>query len=402
MQPTIAVGLESTLDNLITFSSLDDFQKFARDYEGGLAEQVKTGYETVAAGSGGEMPIDGERDEAQELLRLARKSGAEISHALGGNGAQEAVTLERLGSESIYLGGIFPKIFSNLSSEDRSSLENVDTSYALTFEVYRPASYILQAPETNRYILAEGEGRRIEQLRPYLRGLPETIREVTGAYGELDIVSLVGWQVLFGNGLSEDDFQLVARAIKGVRKRTDAFLFTDAGGIGGLTGEEREKIWSIYSLFDVLSVNEDEVFQVSDVLTSGQEDEFQAMQELLEEGEDLFTVWLHTPDFQATLSSEFSRGPLEEAQENAALAGLYKVEEGGYPTTSDLSTLRKDRSFSEKGLEKSEAFLDQYGEEIEGRRLVVSPCYEPERFVSTLGAGDVSAAAYLHSIAASG
>lgn len=396
MEPTIAVGLESTIDILITFPQMDDFKEFARECDGELAPHVKRAYETIANGSGGEVPIDGKKEEAEDLLSLAEDRGAEINCVLGGNGAQEAVTLGRLGSETIFLGAVYPESFSKLPSEYQGSLENTDMTYARILGKYAPASYIFQAVGTNRYILTQGEGRRIDQLGSYLRDLPDILQEVIEAYDGLHALSLVGWQVLFGNKLSEKDFQIVTRVIDEIREETDALLFTDAGGIGTLDEREEERLCNIYSSFDILSMNEDEMFRVSEVLASKGKDEFWTMSTILEESRDLSTVWLHTPSYQSSLSGTFSRSSLEKAQENSALAGVYKVEKGGYPTMEDLSILKKTHNFSGKGLEKREAAFERYGKKIDGRELVVTPCYEVENFFSTVGAGDVSSAAFLY------
>ncbi|KXB06662.1 hypothetical protein AKJ54_01205, partial [candidate division MSBL1 archaeon SCGC-AAA382K21] len=234
MQPKIAVGLESTLDILINFPELEDFKEFSRSYDGELSPYLIRGYETLSAGSGGEIPIDGKGEEARELLELAREAGAEVEYAFGGNGAQEAATLENFGCDAVFLGGIFPKSFSFLDSEKRSNLDTSDTSFAWSPEDYRPSSYIFQATGSNRYILTDGEGRRIDQMRSYIRELPSLIQEIEDSHGDLDALSLVGWQVLFGMGLSEEDYRLTSRVIKGIRRNTDALLFSDAGGIGGL------------------------------------------------------------------------------------------------------------------------------------------------------------------------
>lgn len=398
MKPKIGVGLESTVDVLITFSEMGDFENFTQIYEGELSNQVRTGYETVAKGSGGEVPIDGKREEAEKLVNLAEEKGAKIFHQLGGNAAQEAATLERIGSESIFLGALFPKSLSKVSSKDSASLEGTETRFARTYDEYAPASYILQVQDGNRYILSEGEGRRIDQLRPYLKDLPNIINQVNEFYGSLDALSLVGWQVIFGNELSEEDFKLTCEVIREVREDNEFFSFTDAGGIGALDEKEREMLWKIYSLFDILSLNEDELFLISEDLGFDKDDIIRAMHDFLEKSENLSTVWLHTPNYQATVTKDFERARLEMAQGFSSIAGLYKVEQGSYPSPDQLSRLLDERSYVEEGLEKKDEIEDRYGKEIEGYEIVITPCYQEESFVSTVGAGDVSSAAFLHSL----
>lgn len=398
MRSKAAVGLESTVDIIITFPDMNDFQKFAQYYEGGLSEKVDRAYKKVAKGSGDEEPIDGRGKEAQKLLRLAEKKGAEIEYRFGGNAFQEAVALDRLENTSIFLGGIFPKSLSNISSDISEVFKKTDIEFARVFDEYSPASYILQAYNSNRYILTDGKGRRIDQLRPYIKNLPVTLRRVKEKYGALDVLSLVGWQVLFGEGMSDQDCQLTLDIIEKIRRENGFLLFTDTGGIGGLNDEEKKMLWKIYSLFDILSLNEDELLEISQILGFEHVDEVKSMLKILENSEKLTTIWVHTPDYQITLSEELEMDCIEKAQDISALAGLYKVERGDYPYHKDITRLREERTLTEKGLKKKREIENRYGSEIGGYKLVVSPCYSEEFFSSTVGAGDVSSAGYISSI----
>lgn len=398
MDFAIGVGLESTLDILITFPESRSLEKFAQNYKGKLSPYLKRGYKTVSRGSGGEEPIDGMEEEARDLPESAKEMGAKISYSLGGNSSQEAVTLTNLGVETIFLGSLFPGLFSKLNPEDKGILESTNTRYAKSFEQYLPSSYILQASGTNRYILTEGKGRRIEQLRPYLKKLPALVGEISNSYSNLEALSLVGWHVLFGMGLSKDDFQLTSKVIEKIREENDILLFTDAGGMEAFNQVEKKRLCKIYSLFDIVSVNEDEVMQVTQTLSSDPEDEIEAMKNILTSGDNLSTVWLHTPNYQASVSSAFSKKTLEEAQTVAALAGLHKAESGEYPGIENLFELRRSREFSDIGLKKVRAFKNRHGRNIEGYELALTPCFKLEKFYSTIGTGDVSSGAYLYSL----
>ncbi|KXB06801.1 hypothetical protein AKJ52_01590 [candidate division MSBL1 archaeon SCGC-AAA382C18] len=397
MEPNIAVGLESTLDIVITFPSLEELEKFSTTYKGELSNQVKKGYEKVADGLGGEIPIDGRGKEAKNMIRLAEEKGAEISRSIGGNGAQEAITLTNFGARSFFTGGVSKELFSKFSKKDREILNKVDTSYSEKFEKYSPASYILQAPGTNRFIFSEGKGRRINQLRSYIKKLPETISKISREHGGLDAISLAGLQVLFGNKLTKKDFQLMKNIIQDIRNRTDALLFADAGGMGGLSEIEKERLCKIYLLFDTLSTNEDEIEEISQKISIEGEDQIEKMKKLIETSNYLSTLWLHAADFQTSISTVFSENKLKKAQKTAALAGLYRVEKGGYPTWKKLSHWQKNRNINKKGIEKVENIRNKYGEQ-EGIKIAITSCYEPKEFTSTVGAGDISAAAYLYSL----
>lgn len=397
--PKVGIGLESTVDIVITFPKLENFEDFAESYEGELSDYVEKGYEIVSSGSDGEVPIDGKEEEAERMLGVAREEGAEIEYRLGGNAAHLAVTFQRLGADTIFLGGIFPDSLSKISSVYQESLRETDNSFARVFDEYAPASYVLQAHDADRYILCEGEGRRIEQLRLYIGDLPETVQEVSDKYEGLDVLSLVGWQVLFSNELREEDYELLVGVIEEIRSKTDTVLFTDARGIGGLNREEKERLWEIYSKFDILSVNEGEVSKISKILSLENTDKPEKMLEFLKNGDNLSTVWLHTPYYQISISEEFSRTHLEEAQKFSTSAGLYKVEKGSYPSEEELSEIQNSHEPFQEGLEKRDEIRNKYGKTLEGRKLVTTPCFEEKKFFSKVGAGSVSSATYLHTLA---
>ncbi len=399
MRPIIAVGLESTLDMWVTFPSLGDFARFVRGYNGRLTKYVKEGYETVATGSGDEVSIDGWVKDAQKLVKRARESGADIKCKLGGNGAQEVATLKALESNVIFMGGVFPEQLLKLPLKTRRFFNEADLSFAHTFKRYNPTSFILQAQGANRYILCEGQGRRIEQLRPYLRKLPSLLKQILKKYGRLNMVNLVGWHVLFANGISNRDFRLVEGIIKKIRDVADPLLFTEAGGLAAFDEKERRLLCRIYSLFDILSVNEDELLQVARAVKVRTKDEFQAMHNILKSLKMPSTVWLHSLDYQATLSTKYGRKLLEKAQVAAAAAGVYRVEKGTYPTLKELTKRMKIKTFSEKGLKMTQYATKKYGDKVGAAELVVTPCYEARGFTSTVGAGDASAAAYTYVIA---
>lgn len=397
-KPTIAVGLESTFDTMITFPDMEAFESFSKGYEDGLSEQVERAYERISSGSGGEEPIDGKREEAEEMLELAKEEGAEIKYSIGGNASQESITLNRLGADAIFLGQLCSQSVNKLHQADRERLDDLDLEFSINFDQYAPGSYILQAPHSERYILAEGEGRRIEQLRPYVRELPATVGEVKNEYGELDAVCVVGVHIVFGNDLTEDDLKLMIDTVEEIREDTDTMLFTDAGGLGGLEQEEKRRISEIFSCFDVLSVNGDELMEVSRSLGFDPENEITAMKKLVDGENDLHTVWMHTEDYQITLSKHFSVEKLKEAEDISALAGLYAVENKDYPDWGDIMNLKESREKSEKGEMLARQIEEEYQNTIDGMQLVASPCYEPEHFVSTVGAGDVSSAGYVYSL----
>lgn len=396
-EPAIAVGLDSTSDNIITFPDLPGFEKFSSEYEGDLSPHVERAYRKISSGTGDEFSIDGREEEAKRMMEMAEQRGAEVDLSLGGNASQESVTFGKLGARAIFLGGVFPSSIGRLSGEG-GPFEDVDLSFAEETDEYDPASYILQAPETDRYILTEGRGRRIDQMEGYLKSLPDKIERIEELYDGLDAFCFVGGHVLFGNGISEEDFELTSNVIGEIRERTDALLFTDFGGTESISKREKNRLSKLFSLFDVLSVNDVELFEMADVLISKSGDEIQLMKDILDLENELSTIWIHSSEYQATLSSKFSLETLERAQDFSALAGLHKVETGDFPDLETIQKLSENREFSEEGLERVKEVRDKYGESLNGRDLAVTPCYEPEKFFTTVGAGDIASAVYVYSL----
>lgn len=396
--PTITVGFESTLDTWITFPTLDDFGKFAHNYKGRLSRYVEDAFKTVSVGKGDEVSIDGKTNEAQELLKQAKDMGADVKCSLGGNAALESTAFKALGSNVIFAGGFFPKQIKEMPRDSRKFYGKVDFSFAHAFKDYYPSSLILQAYGTNRYILCEGQGRRIGQLRPYLRKLPSTMEKIVDKYGKLDMINLVGWQVLFANGINGQDFRLVKRTVNKLRDIVDSPFFTDAGGLASFNTKERRILYQIYSLFDILSTNEDEIIQISKALDIETRDEFQIMPHILESSEKLNTIWLHSLDYQISLSTRYGRELLEEAQLASAAAGVYRVEKGTFATLTELNKRKTVKNYSKKGLRKVKQVTKMYKDKIKNIELAVTPCYVARSFTSTVGAGDISASAYTHAI----
>ena len=233
-----------------------------------------------------------------------------------------------------------------------------------------------------------------------MQKLPSLLEQILDKYGRLDMVNLVGWHVLFANGISDRDFRLVKNMMERIRNKVDSPLFTDAGSLGAFDERGRRLLCRIYSMFDILSVNGDEVSQVSRAMGVDAKDEFKAMHHILKSLKGPSTVWLHSLDYQASLSKNYGKGLLEEAQRAAALAGVYRVEKGTYPTPVELTKQKKIKNYSKEGLETVRYAMKKYGGGMGGAKLIVTSCYRARNFTSTVGAGDVAAAAYTYTIPA--
>lgn len=395
--PLVGVGVDSiTLDIIINFQNLEDMKDLINKYDGELLHHLTTAHKSLSNDKGGEVSIDGKGEEAEKILSIAQELGAEISTRLGGNAGQKTIALNNLGVSTILLTGIPYEVLSQTEKKKRI-LENINTEFALDLNRLKPASYVLQAVNTERYILANAKGRRIEQLKEYLLDLPETVESISEKFGELNALTLVGWHVLFGNRFSDDDLKLIVNIIEKLKEKTDALLFTDAGGFEDFDREGKEKLFQIYSLFDIISINEIEASQIAIKCNYETDHHFKDLNCVYEALDNISTVWMHTKTYQASISDSFSKNTLEKAQDFAALAGLYWVEKGEHPTLQEIEDLKKKRSFSEKGVKTVKKMKENYSDLVEAE-FAVTPCYESENFVSTVGSGDVSGAGYLYSI----
>ncbi len=68
MAPKIAIGLESTIDIVITFPTMEKFKKFTNHYNGRLSKHVEKAYRKISEEKGGEIPIDGKKKEAEKMI----------------------------------------------------------------------------------------------------------------------------------------------------------------------------------------------------------------------------------------------------------------------------------------------------------------------------------------------
>jgi ADP-dependent phosphofructokinase/glucokinase len=214
----------------------------------------------------------------------------------------------------------------------------------------------------------------------------------------VDMVNLVGWHVIFANGLKRADLDLVEGIIKQIKKVVHAPIFTDAGSVLKLKKGERRRLFQIYSLFDILSLNENELRNLGRSLGLREGDEFLLLHELMKAG-SFKTVWLHTHEYQAGLSTTYERKVLECAQKTAAAAGACRVEKGGYPTLDEIKKKLQSEAHTKLGTQIVKRAIGLHGKKIGKANFVVTPAYVKKGFASTVGAGDVSAAACTYVLA---
>ncbi len=407
--PTMVVGCESTRDVWINFSSLDEIKRFSERYEGKLKPYLDLAHMWISKGKGDERVIDGNSQEADELIRALRDKGVNIKNSLGGNGALESSALKALGANVVFLGNIFPKVLKRLPNRTKKYFESVDFDFAITFDELDPKSLIIQAGGTDRFILCDGEGRRWEHLRDYVDSIPNIVDEVSETYGTIDSVNLVGWHVVFAtdkNGLDK-----VSNLVDKVRGNAQ-FLFTDTGALTKTSNMDRKFLFEkVYDKFDVLSVNEIELEQLHEALFPRKGDQVTQMADILGAAKNLKAIWLHTRTHHVCVKKKefLTQDTIIKAQNFAAVAGVLRVETGRYPRMDEMIDRFDTLNFSEEGITAAEKIVEQYGTEekdgtftVGGMEGSIVPGLECLDFESEVGAGDASSSAFTYMLSVLG
>ncbi len=358
------MGLESSTDIWVSLNSLEALLDLSKTTKSGMGGELRLAYECLRDNVGDEMPVDG-RDI--EVLIEELKSCSHMDVSIGGGAAIQCSQFLSLGARAHYLGNYYP-------SQIKGALfSGSDFSMAQPSEL-NPISIVLQF-SGDRFILSSGKGRRIADLRDYIKSLPEMLAKSSR---KPDAISLVGWHVLFALGIEYDDIEVVVSALQSLKnlKNLGVPTFTDTGGFGKMNNIEIRKLWEIYEMFDILAVNEREFLRLSDVFSlRGNEDE--RLRELMALGMNTGTVWLHTRACQKSVSCEFDTDRLIAAQEFATVAGCLRVEAGGFPAAEEIKSLNVP------------------GRSSKFRGIVKTAGLKSRRVRSEVGAGDVSCASFL-------
>jgi hypothetical protein len=369
----VFVGLESSTDIWVSLNSLEALLDLSEKTESCMGDELRLAYESLRDNVGDEVPVDG---QDLEVLIEELKSCSRMDVSIGGGAAIQCSQFLSLDATAHYLGNYYP------SQIKGTPFSRSDFSMARPSEL-NPRSIVLQF-SGDRFILGSGKGRRIADLRDYIKSLPQTVAGssrisegtgIAGGSGKPDAISLVGWHVLFALGVEDADVDMVLSSLKRLRK-LQIPMFTDTGGFGKMNDVEIRKLWRIYEMFDILAMNEVEFSRLSKVFSlRGDEDE--KMKELMTLGEMTGTVWLHTRAYQKSVSRRFDADRLAAAQEFASAAGCLRVETGGFPTSKEIDSQSRP------------------GRSSEFREVVKTEGLKSRRVRSEVGAGDVSCASFL-------
>ncbi|MCJ7444761.1 MAG: hypothetical protein MUO26_09575 [Methanotrichaceae archaeon] len=357
------VGLESATDVWVKLRSLNDLIEISSRTKSGMHEELVMAYQMLLKNIGDEIPVDG---KATNILIDEIKGVAQIETSIGGSAAIETSQFLALGACPCYLGNYYPRQI------EGSPFSKADFSLADPLDL-NPISIILQT-SGDRFILANGEGRRIDYLLSYIVELPNLVAHSSCSKA----FSLVGWHVLFGLGVNLKDVNAVVSSIQRIRKY-GLPMFTDMGGFGKKSDQEIRWLWKIYELFDILSMNEREFQKLCDVFSLEGSEE-QRLERLMELGRHPKTIWLHTRDYQLSISCQFSPLKLAIAQEFSSAAGCLRVETGDFPSIQEI----KSRNAPNRST--------NLGNAIRTKSLKI------RSFKTEVGAGDVSAASFLWSL----
>lgn len=384
---SVIVGLESCMDCKAGVS-IKTVRRLSKSTKSGLKKELLIALRALSRGTDGEIAADGKNVSA--LLSEIKAGGAKIATDLGGNPAIAASQLISLGTRVHFVGNIFRREKEMLSSEAFFKKCGFGFSEELDSA---PISLVLEH-ESSRFIICEGRGRRINDLRECIAQLPEIVPSI-GRKEKISAIYLPSWHVVFANGITEKDASFLEKTLEKIRK-TGILMFTDTGSFGRLKDSDVAKLWRIYGMFDVIGMNEFEFQRLCDTvlgIKNEKKDRIHSRLAALLQSCRAHTIWLHTKDFQASVSKKISASKLGNAEENASAAGVLRIEEDGYPAEKMIRIRKKTGGRIRDIPDVRMSGVPQ------GMSFSMTPCDRlRHRIKSEAGAGDVSAATYLWSL----
>jgi hypothetical protein len=408
----VAIGWEMTQDLWITFDTLNSLLEFSKHYKGGLKKEITKAYQFISKNRGSEVPVDGQKKCVEHLLATLSEANIRVTKSLGGNCGLNASALQAMGSQVIYIGNFFPDIVDDLPPETTYYLRRINVDYARKERKYWPRSLIIQAQGTNRYIICDGEGRRISELLEYMEGVETILSNISKKY-ELDLVALVGWHVLFSISCQPEILAKIGGILTNL-SNGHVPLFGDMGSLDTFTPMERELLYShIYSKFNYLSMNEDE-FKAIVQFHGKVDDEITGLIKLMEKSSSLKIIWLHTAEYHIAITSNQAFIKIaQHALVHGAIAGAIRVETGHFPKLNTILERLKKVRFSAEGLKKIESLIKKYGtiqnfletpvlevtHNSKKYYIIFVPAVSIEKFVTTVGAGDIASGAFIRIMA---
>lgn len=375
------IGVEATTDYWITFQNLSHLRK--QNYFG---ISLKSAITSLKQGIGDEKVIDHITDnEITQFINNLKKSKVKVNIALGGNAALEVLAGKTQGLPVTFFGTI-PKL--NVS---QSELEILQDNFIGNSLETTPVSLIIQVAEgtTERYILNKGNGRRASDVYPSFLKAKDMIK------GKDILIGLVGMHVLFGN----KQFNLIKKyqiAIEELHKNV-GMIYSDTGGFSSYKPSAVKDLFEyIYSNVDALSLNENELITLYHAMKGPEVNAHpvEMLEYLISQSEKLNTVWLHTSDFQISLTKVLSTQKVINAMKRASAAGCFRIEYGKPPTRDNILQIIKQRQLNPKGIEKIQQIKNLYNKSIKGNKVVGWPSYLPKKFTTSVGAGDTACVTY--------
>jgi len=361
-----------------------EITRLAASTKSDLKKEISEASKTLSDGEDDEIAVDGKNLDI--LIREIKNAGTKISANIGGNPALEASQLLALGANVYFAGNFFQKQKEAFPNE--IFFKHADMRFARESKK-NPVSLIFQH-KSSRVILCDGSGRRMDGLRDYISSFPDIVSEMQKERS-IDAISIPSWHVIFAGGAPKKDIELVTGTIEKIRKN-GIMMFTETGSFNGMDDAEVLRIWQAYGAFDVVGMNEFECKRLAEANNipegAGTKNTLSGL--LAKSG--AHTVWLHTRDFTASASNKFDAKTLEDANNTAAAAGSLHVENGGYPDAKKISAMINDGKERSRNNSDNSANIGQKPEFSKGGGFRIS------KVKREVGAGDISAAAYLWNI----
>ncbi len=352
----VYVGLDSTLDKVFLFDSMKEIEKIVMPHTKKLFQEVAY---YLKKKKDMELVIDDFKwkDEIRNGLEPYEKMVS-----LGGNAAIEASAFHSLGVDAKFVGVYSKYMIDELRRKNPRQLNHfLPTLSELSMKTtYKPTSYILQiSGMPSRVILCDGAGRRFEHVKKAFKNL---VRHARG------YVSLVGWHVLFPNGVDSIVHDYVNKLA------SKSFLFSDIGPVSGK--KNLKEILDVVFMSNVVAMNETEYDDVRKAVGS---------YDKIMERYGLDSLYIHSYDFQFSVSKERKTAEImKKAQLFSAAAATFKIETSMYPSLGDVENVLKRLKADKIKIRKRKNFY-----------IVRTPTFKPKRIISTVGAGDVSLSALI-------
>lgn len=201
-----------------------------------------------AFGEGGEVAIDGYRDEFERFNDSLGLHADDTIFTLGGNAGNAAAALANIG-EVVYLSGAIRDDARGKWLRDFLAENKTRLTYMNVKEATKPqaTTFGLELKGHDRAFLDDGNDNRYLQVSEQFRS--------ACFKNEFDCILVLGIHVL------RHDFQKLYRFVKAVKERTDSVVIVDSGDFTECPVHAKPTASELFGLADVACFNENELLQ---------------------------------------------------------------------------------------------------------------------------------------------